>query len=109
MLHEIGVAQIDRFIVERSHLNKKTVANHLTLLGAMLNAAKDIGWLALVPRIRKPKVRIFSSDFSYLRTDEETQVRNATSAPPTSTMRPSCTITPTPCSGSHRALNENPR
>jgi integrase len=71
MLHEIGVAQIDRFIVDRAHLNKKTVANHLTLLGAMLNAAKDIGWLALVPRIRKPKVRIFGNDFSYLRTDEE--------------------------------------
>src|SRR5271167_4414870 len=45
-LHEIGVEQIDRFIVDRSHLNKKTVNNHLTLLGAMLNAARDIGWLA---------------------------------------------------------------
>jgi integrase len=71
MLHEISVVHIDKFIVERAHLNKKTVANHLTLLGAMLNVAKEIGWLALVPRIRKPKVRIFSADFSYLRTDEE--------------------------------------
>jgi integrase len=71
MLHEIGVEQIDKFIVDRSHLAKKTVANHLILLGAMLNAAKDIGWLAVVPRIRKPKVRIFNNDFSYLRTDEE--------------------------------------
>lgn len=73
MLHEISVVHIDKFIVERAHLNKKTVANHLTLLGAMLNVAKEIGWLALVPRIRKPKVRIFSADFSYLRTDEETR------------------------------------
>jgi integrase len=71
MLHEIGVQQIDRFIVDRSHLNKKTINNHLTLLGAMLNAARDIGWLAMAPRIRKPKVRIFGNDFSYLRTDEE--------------------------------------
>jgi integrase len=70
-LHEIGVAQIDKFILDRAHLNKKTVANHLTLLGAMLNAAKDIGWLAVVPRIRKPKVRMFANDFSYLRTDDE--------------------------------------
>jgi integrase len=61
----------DKFIVERPHLTKKTTANHLTLLGAMLNVAKEIGWLAVVPRIRKPKVRIFSADFSYLRTDEE--------------------------------------
>jgi len=71
MLHEIGVVQIDKFVVDRSHLNKKTVANHLTLLGAMLNVAKELGWLAVVPRIRKPKVRMFVNDFSYLRTDEE--------------------------------------
>jgi integrase len=70
-LHEIGVVQIDKFIVDRAHLSKKTVNNHLTLLGAMLNAARDIGWLAVAPRIRKPKVRIFGNDFSYLRTDEE--------------------------------------
>jgi len=74
MLHEIGVVQIDKFIVDRAHLNKKTVANHLTLLGAMLNVAKEIGWLSVVPRIRKPKVRIFANDFSYLRTDEELRV-----------------------------------
>ncbi len=55
MLHEIGVAQIDKFIVDRSAPEQETVANHLTLLGAMLNAARDIGWLAVVPRIRKPK------------------------------------------------------
>jgi integrase len=71
MLHEISVVHIDKFIVERAHLNKKTVANHLTLLGSMLNVAKEIGWLTVVPRIRKPRVRIFSADFSYLRTDEE--------------------------------------
>ncbi len=71
LLHEITVVQLDKFVVDRAHLNKKTVANHLTVLGAMLNAAKDIGWLAVVPRIRKPKVRVFSNDFGYLRTDQE--------------------------------------
>lgn len=71
MLHEIGVALLDDFAVKRAHLSKKTVANHLTLLGSMLNVAKDLGWLPTVPRIRKPKVRIFASDFSYLRTNEE--------------------------------------
>lgn len=71
MLHEIGVAQIDQFVVARAHLNKKTVANQLTLLGAMLNVAKDLGWLVVLPRIRKPKVRFFSTDYRYLRSDEE--------------------------------------
>ena len=55
-------------------MNKKTVANHFTLLGAMLNVGKEIGWLAVVPRIRKPKVHVFGSDFGYLRTDEEIRV-----------------------------------
>ena len=41
MLHEIGAEQIDKFIVDRAHLNKKTVNNYLTLLGAMLNVAKE--------------------------------------------------------------------
>jgi integrase len=70
MLHEIGVAQIDKFIVDRARLDKKTIANHLTLLGAMLKAAQDLGWLLVLPRIRKPKVRL-NADFGYLRTDEE--------------------------------------
>ena len=37
----------------------------------MLNVAVDLGWLTKVPRIRKPKVRLISQDFSYLRIDEE--------------------------------------
>lgn len=64
MLHQISPIHFDKFIVERQHLTKKTIANHLTLLGAMLNVAKEIGWLSVVPRIRKPKVRIFNADFS---------------------------------------------
>jgi integrase len=37
----------------------------------LLNVAKDLGWLIAPPRIRKPRVRIFSTDFRYLRTDDE--------------------------------------
>jgi integrase len=62
---------IDRYIAARSHLNKKTVANHLTLLGSVLNLAVELGWMAKAPRIRKPKVRLISKDYSYLRSDEE--------------------------------------
>jgi integrase len=67
----IWIELVDRYVVAHANLNKKTVANHLTLLVTMLNVAVDLGWLTKVPRIRKPKVRLISQDFSYLRTDEE--------------------------------------
>ena len=72
-LIEIGVAHIDSFRATKMELSPKTVSNLLTLLGTMLNAALDLGWLVKVPRIRKPKVRLFSKDFRYLRTDDEVQ------------------------------------
>lgn len=65
------VAYVDQFVTSRSHLHPKTINNILTLLIAMLHVAVDLGWLDKVPRIRKPSVRAFSRDFSYLRTDEE--------------------------------------
>jgi integrase len=70
-VRKIGVEQIDRFSVERRHLDPKTLGNLLTLLGSMLRVAVDLGWLDRVPRIRKPRVRLFTADFSYLRTDDE--------------------------------------
>lgn len=70
-LRSIDVAMVDRFTCARLNLDKKTIANHLTLLVAMLNLAVDLGWLVRAPRIKKPKVRLFSSDFRYLRTNEE--------------------------------------
>jgi len=70
-LRAIGIADIDKFSVERQHLDPKTLCNLLSLLGSMLRVAVDLGWLERVPRIRKPRVRIFNADFSYLRTDDE--------------------------------------
>jgi integrase len=70
-LVEVGVAQVDRFVVGKGTLTKKTVNNHLTLLISMLNAAVDLGWLIKAPRIRKPKQSLFSADYSYLRTQAE--------------------------------------
>ena len=37
----------------------------------MLRVASDLDWTDGVPRIRKPRVRIFNADFSYLRSDDE--------------------------------------
>ena len=62
---------VDAFVATRAKLDPKTVHNLLTLLISVLNAAVDLGWLAKVPRIKKPKIRMFSADYRYLRTDEE--------------------------------------
>jgi integrase len=37
----------------------------------MLHVAVDLGWLVKMPHIRKPRVRLISSDYSYLRTETE--------------------------------------
>ena len=65
------IMAVDRYQVTKAHLNVKTVANHLTLLGSLLGLAHDLGWMPRVPKIKKPKVRLISQDFSYLRTGEE--------------------------------------
>ena len=71
LLKDVGTVTVDRFKASRRHLANKTVANHLTLLSSMLNVAVDLGWLINAPRIRKPKVRLFSRQYRYLKTDEE--------------------------------------
>ena len=61
----------DAFCLERTHLGKKTLNNHLTLLVSVLNYVKDMGWVERVPRIRKPRVRVCDKDFAFLRTSDE--------------------------------------
>jgi hypothetical protein len=65
------VAHVDRFVVDRQRLNIKTIHNHITLLITMLNLALDLGWLERIPRIKKPRVRLISQDYRYLRTVDE--------------------------------------
>lgn len=71
LLRELSVQHTDAYLAQHAALNPKTVSNHLTLFISVLNAAVDLGWLAKVPRIKKPKVRLFSADYRYLRTLEE--------------------------------------
>jgi integrase len=73
LIRSIGVAETDAYQAERAHLDKKTVANHLTLLISMLNLAVDLNWLAKCPKIRKPRIPLFTADYRYLRTEEEIQ------------------------------------
>lgn len=77
-LGDIGVAAVDRYITEktagtaeRKPIGVKTINNHLTLLITQLNLAYELRWIARMPRIKKPKFRLFDSDYSYLRTREE--------------------------------------
>jgi integrase len=70
-IKDISVADSDNFILARSALSKKTLANQLTLLISMLNLAKDLKWISEVPKIKKPRVRLISKDFRYLKTNEE--------------------------------------
>ena len=70
-LRRLGTAEADQYVAERAHIHRKTMANHLTLLIAMLNHARDLNWISETPRIRKPRIPLFTRDFAYLRTDEE--------------------------------------
>jgi len=42
--HAAWLMAVDRYKAEKIHLNKKTVANHLTLLGSILRLAYQLGW-----------------------------------------------------------------
>lgn len=71
-LLEVTVARVDALkTLLLAKLSPKTTHNILTLLVAMLNYAVDLGWLAKVPRIRKPKLVHNPHDYRYLRTDGE--------------------------------------
>jgi integrase len=65
------VIAVDQYRTQKARLNRKTVANHLTLLGSILRVAHELGWMEQLPVIRKPRVRLHSTDYSYLRTAEE--------------------------------------
>lgn len=75
LLRTISQESVRKFRLSRAALDDKTIHNHLTLLISMLRLAgpEDLGWLAKVPRIKKPKIRLFVEEFRYLRTTEEIQ------------------------------------
>ena len=68
LVKNIGVEDGDDYVNEREHLSRKTLANHLTLLKTMLNAATNFKtpWLLKVPKFNKPKITLFSRDFMFL-------------------------------------------
>lgn len=76
-LNEIGTADGDRYIAAKRSakrpLSEKTILNHIRLLNSMLRLGVDLGWLGQQPRIKVPRVSLFSLDYRYLRTHDEMQ------------------------------------
>ena len=65
------VMAVDSYKAKKAKLHKKTLRNHLMLLGTVLRAAHDLGWMPELPKINKPRVRLNGNSYAYLRTDEE--------------------------------------
>ncbi len=64
------VPAIDRYRATATQ-EDKTVSNHLILLGSILRLARDLGWVERLPVIKKPRIRLHSGSYSYLRTPDE--------------------------------------
>jgi len=71
LVRNISQEEARQFVDARDHLSLKTLNNHLTLLIAMLNEARECGWLRETPRIKKFKVSLCDADYSWLRTTDE--------------------------------------
>jgi integrase len=70
-LAEIGVKEIDVFKASKGHLHLNTLHHILTLLISLLRVAVELNWLRVMPVVKKPRIKLFSKDFHYLRTEEE--------------------------------------
>ena len=77
-VRDIGVEDGDDYLnvkIDDEGLSDKYVHNHITLLGTMMRAAESfkVPWILKVPKFNKPKIALFSTDYQWLRNDEEIQ------------------------------------
>lgn len=71
-IRDINVLKVEQFKESKSHLSKKTVANHITLLVTMLNYAAANGWgITECPPIKKPKIIVADESFRFLKNETE--------------------------------------
>ena len=75
-LRDFGAEDVDGYInakIDDEELSDKTVSNHVTLLSTMLRMAAGfkVPWILHAPRLRKPKVALFGTDYQWLRSDDE--------------------------------------
>ncbi|HEX8789842.1 MAG TPA: tyrosine-type recombinase/integrase [Polyangiaceae bacterium] len=76
LVKAVGTEDGDDYVnlkIDGEGLGDKYVHNHLTLFGTMLRAAAafKIPWILKVPRFNKPRLSLFSTDYAWLRTDDE--------------------------------------
>lgn len=72
LLLHLSIELVDLYKGNKSTTHSpKTLHNHLTLIISMLNLAKDLRWLAQVPKIKKPRISLDTTQYAYLRTDRE--------------------------------------
>lgn len=71
LLRAIGKQELDAFIASKAHLHRNTLHHILTFLISLFRQAVDLGWVRAQPKIQKPRIKLFSKDFSYLRSREE--------------------------------------
>lgn len=70
-LSQIGTQEVELLAASKAHLHKNTLHHILTLLISLLRVAAKLNWLRVVPDVEKPKIKLFSKDFCYLRTEDE--------------------------------------
>ena len=73
LLRDITFERIEAFKASKASYAPQTLLHQVNLLGAMLRHAERLGWLLRVPVIDRPKVRMCSTQFNYLRTTAEIQ------------------------------------
>lgn len=71
LVKDIGVSDCDEYMAARTHLHKNTIAHHITLLISLFRMAVELGWIVRAPKFRKPRIRLFTKDYQYLRTQDE--------------------------------------
>lgn len=68
---DIRFVHVEEFKAQQIGLAPQTLRHHLDLLGAMLRYAVDLEWLLAMPKIVKPKVRVCSKNYGYLKNPAE--------------------------------------
>jgi len=75
-LRDFGAEDVDSYVnakIDDEELSDKTVSDHVTLLSTMLRMAAGfkVPWILHAPKLRKPKVALFGTDYQWLRSDDE--------------------------------------
>ncbi len=71
ILRDIGARELDALRKRMKSLRPKTQHNIFTLLITLLKLAIELKWLREAPKVKKPQVRLFSSNYAFIRSKED--------------------------------------